>query len=231
MQDGKNCPTCHWSPAQPGVSALWRQQQALLQDLRPWGWAPVPPRMGCAFFPRKGEAGGGVFGSSHPSWGGVDGWFEERFGAPAGMGSEAGSQPRACGMSWLQDQLFSAQKTKLVLKLLHIHPELSPTATTPLLAAVWLVRALSKHSPGSSRAKQRHPAEILLSLPQPRMPPCLGLCKVFLMAERSSSQACRVLVPPHTCDAHGGPITSPQEQDKGAQPQGTGLGCAPACTG
>lgn len=112
------------------------------------------------------------------------GWAARRVHSPA-LVAHLGSRT---GCFLLRKQSQSSSCCTSILSCLRVPPH-------PLLAAGSLVRALSKHSPGSCRAKQRHPAEILLSLPQPLVPPCLGLCKVFLKAERSSSQACRVLVP------------------------------------
>lgn len=121
-------------------------------------------------------------------WGGD--WGPSRDGQRGGFTAQH-FVARLCsrtGCFLLRKQSQSSSCCTSILSCLRVPPH-------PLLAAGSLVRALSKHSPGSCRAKQRHPAEILLSLPQPRVPPCLGLCKVFLRAERSSSQACRVLVP------------------------------------
>lgn len=140
LQNSKNYPKCHWSPAQPEISALWRQQQDLLQ-----GWGISGRGVGLLFprgwavrsFPER-EKLEGVFLAAATQ----GGRGELLHGLGRGLGPQqgwalrqAGSQPHTCGMSWLQDRLFCVQKTKLVLELLHIHPELSLTATAPLLGS------------------------------------------------------------------------------------------------
>lgn len=179
-------------------------------------------------FPEREKLEGG-FGSRHPNWGRADGRFGEEIGAPAGMGSEAGSQPHTCGMSWLQHRLFSAQKTQLVLELSHIHPELSLTATTPPLGSSLVgespQQTLTRLLEGEATSPCRNP---LVPAPAPRatMPGALQGFPDGREKQLPSLQGPGPHTPSlHTPSCSGGPITPPQEQDKGAQPRAkAGLG-------
>lgn len=102
------------------------------------GSGSCSPEDGLCFLSQKGRSWRGCFWQQPPRVGGGELLRGLGRGLRPQQGwavRQAGSQPYTRGMSWHQDRLFCAQKTKLVLELLHIHPELSLTATAPLLGS------------------------------------------------------------------------------------------------
>lgn len=162
------------SPAQPGVPA---PSPAAGMGGSGCGVGPLPPpEDGLCLLSQKGRSWRGVFLAAAPQAGGC--WVVRGGnGAPSRDGQpKAGSQPRTSGMSWLPDRLFSAQKSKLLLELLPVPPQPSPAATAP---PSWQPSWRQEPSANTHRhrrllegqrlakARQCHPTEIPLSLPQP----------------------------------------------------------------
>lgn len=171
-------------PSAPGPLPAWGTRAVEADGAaQAMGSGPhSPPGMGCAFLSMKGEAGGGCFRQQHSSWGLLGGLGGN--GPPAAQGRFTAL---CLGRASAPELAVFCSRTKATPGAAPVPPEPPPHPAPGSKSPQQTLTGTSSSSrPAAGGAEQRHPAEVPLSLPQPSLPPCVGLCTGSLMAERSS---------------------------------------------